>query len=436
MTQALRMLLAENLISFDQLDHATALSASRGGTVDFHLVRLGALTEEQLAHFLVRRFPVQHWTRNRLQTVSDLAIAEVPARLAAELHAVPVALEGARLTLALTDPSRRHAIDEVVHHTGRSVTPAVVTHTDLEWALHAFYHGQTVAGPGPAPSRPPGLPLDEAVRAIPLMHVKSRPDGRYGAALAVDRDSGRARVEILQLPPTTLPPPAPKPIIIGPPPSGAPQQPPAAPPSPPEEPPPPDTIPPAEPTRIADSWSTPPPRPSPPPPPRPEPVKQEPPVSSARSEGVLVAAIGVADTRDEIIALALEYLRRFAGRAVFLAVKKHEIRGMDIAGRDTCRESIRSFWVPASARSTLSRVIAERRMHLGSLSRHPADGVLAAALGGRPERALILPVTIKDRVVALLYADELAVELPPGQRLVRLAEAVADGFARLLKGGA
>jgi hypothetical protein len=62
--------------------------------------------------------------------------------------------------------------------------------------------------------------------------------------------------------------------------------------------------------------------------------------------------------------------------------------------------------------------------------------VLAAALGGRPERALILPVTIKDRVVALLYADELAVELPPGQRLVRLAEAVADGFARLLKGGA
>jgi hypothetical protein len=48
----------------------------------------------------------------------------------------------------------------------------------------------------------------------------------------------------------------------------------------------------------------------------------------------------------------------------------------------------------------------------------------------------VIPVVIGNRVVALLYADTLAADLPPGQRLVHLAETVADGFARQLVGGA
>jgi hypothetical protein len=424
MTQALRMLLAENLITFDQLDQATALSAARGGPVDLHLVQLGAIEEEQLVHFLVRRFPVQHWTRNRLQTVSDLAIAAVPGYLAVQLHAVPVVLANDRLTLALTDPSRRHAIEEIAHHTGLFVEPAVITHSDLAWALGAFYRGQPAAGPGPAPSPAPGLPLDEALRAIPLMHVKSKPDGRYGAALAVDRDTGRARVEVLHLPPAvpSIPAVTSAPIVVT---APSPAQRATAP---------------LAPAAVAapgpDSWSTPPP-PKVPSAPAPAPAPASaPPPPPPRSEGVLLAAMGQAASRDEIIALALEYLLRFAERSVFLAVKKQEIRGMDIAGKGTSRESIRSFWVPVSARSTISQVITARQLHLGSLSRHPADGVLAAALGGRPDRALVIPVIIGNRVVALLYADNLLADLPPGQRLVRLAETVADGFARLITAGA
>jgi hypothetical protein len=439
MTQALRMLLAENLITFDQLDQATALSAARGGTVDFHLVQLGAIEEEQLVRFLVRRFPVQHWTRNRLQTVSDRAIAAVPAHLALQLHAIPVVVTDDRLVLALTDPSRRHAIEEIAHHTGLDITPAVVTHSDLTWALGAFYHGQTIVEPRSEPSRPPpGLPLDEAVRAIPLMHVKSRPDGRYGAALAIDRDTGRARVEVLHLPPAV---PAPAVVAISPimvaapapsPRATAPLGPIAAA----------TPVPSAAMASGPDSWSTPPPPKAPPAStPAPAPSAAPPPAAPSRppppprSEGVLLAAMAEAATRDEIIVLALEYLRRFADRAVFLAVKKQEIRGMDIAGKGTSREAIRSFWVPISARSTLSQVIAGRQLHLGSLSRHPADGVLSAALGGRPDRVLVIPVIIRNRVVALLYADSLAADLPPGQRLVRLAETVADGFARQLSAG-
>ena len=80
-------------------------------------------------------------------------------------------------------------------------------------------------------------------------------------------------------------------------------------------------------------------------------------------------------------------------------------------------------------------MVTERQIHYGPLGSRPADSVLAAALGGKPERAMIVPVTIRGRVVGLLFADRLDISSPPWNRLERLAQAVGENLARLITRG-
>ena len=49
MSQAMRMLLAEGLITRVQLEQATRDQAQRGGTIDYHLVAGGLITETESA---------------------------------------------------------------------------------------------------------------------------------------------------------------------------------------------------------------------------------------------------------------------------------------------------------------------------------------------------------------------------------------------------
>jgi hypothetical protein len=149
-------------------------------------------------------------------------------------------------------------------------------------------------------------------------------------------------------------------------------------------------------------------------------------------EGQIIAAIHKAPSRDAIVDLALKYLMLFSHRAAFFVVKKDKIAGFEIVGNMTSRSAIRSYWVPLSSESTMRQVVTERRIHLGPLGRTAADAILAAALGGRPRRILAIPVQISGRVVGILYSDQFKVDMPPWNRIERLAEVVGDNLKRLL----
>jgi hypothetical protein len=532
MSQAARMLVAEGLISREQLDRATMLQATQGGTIDSHLIAAGALTSEQFVRFLVRRFPVVHWPRNRFESLPQHVIDSISPRVAATLRVMPLSRSGNTLVLGLTDPSRNHAIQEVAHYSGTVVQPVVISNTDLAWALRRYY--PSVAGDLSTEEVPVPLtqrvtrefeawgstpPPEPGAQAIPLVNravffetrplrasgepppdaPRSRPPvtvspirraggsaaGTYGLAAPPARQAvttapvrpavtttpvrqltgaaparRAAAVPAPSPPAPTAPEPRPEPPrpagpavvvdpirTIGEPPRRMSSTPP----------PPtgydswgpghrPDATPSQSPRRRgshplsrsrsqrdARPDSRPPPQP-PTPPPAPAAAVTAPEPEQARplTEGALIAAIDQAGDRDQIIGLALEYLGRFAGRAVFFVVKSSEIRGFDIVGSLTSRDAIRSFWIPTAAPSTLRAVVASAQIHHGPLSDSPADSVLGAALGGKPGVALIMPVTIRERVVGLLYADRLEIDALPWGRLERLTRAVADNLSRLI----
>ncbi len=463
MTQAIRMLLAEGLISRDQFDTATLHQASHGGTIGQYLVTEGILPDGELARFLARRFPVAHWPKNRLANIHPDVIAMITPKLARSLRILPLDFQGDKLVLGMTDPSDNHVIRETAHHTGRAIIPALVSELDTSWAFDIYYaqlstppepaqpHEQPLplfrritrefSKPGKAPVRDQhmeaapqstsgeisGHSIEDAVRAIPLINripsrpkLASTPSGAYSITRERMRASGKVEEPVeAKLPQSTpaydswsrpAPPPAPKPAHEA-------KR--------------------TDPPHQKDMWprgkingdkspglygaaaSEPPSAPSTP-------------AQRKRTEGEIIEAIGRAKERDDIISLALEALTRFAKRAVFFTVRRSEIRGFSIVGDFTNIEAARSFWVPVSTPSTLSKAVKDKQIHVGPLARNPADSVLAASLGGRPDRTVIIPLAIHDKTIGILYADRIDEEVPPRQRLERLAEITAENLSRLL----
>ena len=386
------MLLAEGLITLDDLDRARAIKAAKGGTLGQHLVLAGAIGSEELVRFLSRRFPIPRWPRQRLEVIPPSVTSTVSAAHARSLRVVPVAREGGVLTLATADPTAAHAINETARALGATPAVVLVSEEDLSFALERCY-GPEAAGasrgddvPLPLVRRAAERPASEgtggvggADEAIPLVRRIERP--KEPPKLDFDTwSTGPAAAIAVEETPEAVVTSQPVDDVAG---------------------------------EGFDSSA---------------PVR-------VRSEGEIIAAIGDAPDRDAVVSLALEYLRRCADRAGFFAVKRGEIRGVRIVDDRARNDAARTLFLPLSAPSTLRRVADERQVYLGPLDKTAADAVLSAALGGRPARVLVIPIVLRGKTAGLLTADGFASIVPPRPRLERLANAVADAFSKLIVRG-
>src|SRR5258706_11178116 len=67
--------------------------------------------------------------------------------MAIELRAIPVSLDkDNNLTIAMSDPSDRHAVDEIAFFTGAYVVRAVATQMQIAWCLAHYYGHVTTLG--------------------------------------------------------------------------------------------------------------------------------------------------------------------------------------------------------------------------------------------------------------------------------------------------
>src|SRR5262245_42852666 len=102
-------LLRSGLITPEQLAQAHTARRAEGGTLGFHLVRLGMVGEEKLAALYGHRLMVPRVERARLEQIKHAVVERLPRDMAAEFRVVPVALDrGGNLTLAMSDPSDTH----------------------------------------------------------------------------------------------------------------------------------------------------------------------------------------------------------------------------------------------------------------------------------------------------------------------------------------
>jgi hypothetical protein len=174
------LLVRSGLVSAKALDSARAAATRAGGTLGEHLVAAGAISDDALTEFYRSRLLVPQVNPNSLARLKTKVVEAIPPDMAVELRAVPVAFDAdGNLMVAMSDPSDRHAVDEIAFFTGNYVVRAVATQMQIAWCLAHYYGHVTELGqrllvpreddPGPAPAPSPAA-SDPGIQVRPAEH--------------------------------------------------------------------------------------------------------------------------------------------------------------------------------------------------------------------------------------------------------------------------
>ena len=192
------LLVRAGLITDPALTSARSAQRHGGGTLGEHLVAARAVSDESLTEFYRARLMVPQVSPATLAKLSPAVVALLPADMAVEFRVMPVSLDkDGNLTVAMSDPSDRHAVDEIGFFTGKYVVRAVATQMQIAWCLAHYYDyvtelAERLMQPIATPARAAAAP---AAAAAPL------PTRTRGDTAKVD--AARHRVLV----PATTPPP-------------------------------------------------------------------------------------------------------------------------------------------------------------------------------------------------------------------------------------
>jgi type IV pilus assembly protein PilB len=131
-------LVAEKLISPDQLQRALAEqkgSADKLGTI---LVRLQFITEDSLVSFLSKQYAMPAITVAQVDPDPDV-LKLVPEQIAKKHSVLPIKRIGNVLTLAMADPTNVFALDDVGFMTGLQIQPVVASEAAIRKAFERLY---------------------------------------------------------------------------------------------------------------------------------------------------------------------------------------------------------------------------------------------------------------------------------------------------------
>lgn len=104
--------------------------------------------------------------------------------------------------------------------------------------------------------------------------------------------------------------------------------------------------------------------------------------------------------REETIGILLNESRRIASRAAVFILKGDKLIGWKGRGLD-----VEKFNAPVALNSVFSEVINKKTYYRGPLLKIPGNQPLISLLSGTPQDCLIIPIQIRDKVIALLYTD-------------------------------
>ena len=166
------LLLKAKLITQDQLDAALKSQREEGGKIGEALVRVGAVTENDITETLSQQFGVPSIDLASFE-IDPAVVKIVPADVARKYGVLPVNKTGATLTIAMGDPTNVFAMDDIKFMTGYNVEPVVASEVALRKAIDRHYgtprsvvlKEKTKSAPGYAP--PEGT-LDEVMASSAL----------------------------------------------------------------------------------------------------------------------------------------------------------------------------------------------------------------------------------------------------------------------------
>jgi type IV pilus assembly protein PilB len=131
-------LLKSGKIDKNQLKQALQHQKDHGGRLGAALVGLDYVSENELLDFLAKHFGVPAVDLTSLE-VDDNVIRIIPADIARKYTVLPVSKAGAKVTLAMNDPSNVFAMDDIKFMTGYQVQPVLASEDAIRAAIDRYY---------------------------------------------------------------------------------------------------------------------------------------------------------------------------------------------------------------------------------------------------------------------------------------------------------
>ncbi|MEX0832617.1 MAG: Clp protease N-terminal domain-containing protein [Actinomycetota bacterium] len=128
------ILLAEGLITAEQLEEALAEHSKTGKLLGRVLVDMDMITETDLLRALSQQIGLEFVDLSKYEG-DPLARSLLPESVAQRYRVIPLGEREGKLLLAMSDPADRFAIEDVQKMTGREVQPVVASAMDIDHAL-------------------------------------------------------------------------------------------------------------------------------------------------------------------------------------------------------------------------------------------------------------------------------------------------------------
>ena len=132
------LLVKSNQISREQLQQALQKQKEEGGRLGTNLVKMGAITEPTLVEFLSKHFKVSAINLGRVE-IDEAVIKIIPADVARKYTIMPVSKAGAKVTIAMLDPTNVFAMDDIKFMTGYNVEPVIAAESAIRSAIEKYY---------------------------------------------------------------------------------------------------------------------------------------------------------------------------------------------------------------------------------------------------------------------------------------------------------
>jgi len=133
------MLVQEGIISEAELEEALRNKVIFGGKLGTNLIELGYITAERLSEALSRHKGFPQAAPSQLHSIPSEVIALITAETAKKYQLIPISLDKKRLTVAMADPCDLTAIDKLSFMTGMYINPVVIPELLLIIALEQYY---------------------------------------------------------------------------------------------------------------------------------------------------------------------------------------------------------------------------------------------------------------------------------------------------------
>lgn len=148
-----------------------------------------------------------------------------------------------------------------------------------------------------------------------------------------------------------------------------------------------------------------------------------------------VEMLGKAETRDEILAIAMAFIRQFFDYTALFVVHDDEAEGLDAYGSGPDYRAIQKLSVPLDAANAFGKTREERLPRVLRLGREESEReFIAKAKRESAQPSLVAPIAIEHRVILVLYADREGEELsiPDIPEVIAFLPRIGDALKQLI----